>query len=290
MRKLWWFWLGIPLLLLAGGVAPAAGPAASRGSHAEPSAARPQAATEHWLRALRQTLEAGEYHVSWSAETGLPALPAAYQAPNRAQNVRSYFTPQGALLVSRSAAAPTWSVDLGLKAVGREGARVAAGPATIQSEANRVEYRRPGLREWYVNDPKGVQQGFVVDTAPAGGGDLVLGLDTGAALRQDTGGVLALDTQTGAPLLRYGDLQAYARDGRALSAALAAKDGALELRVVAQPADYPVTVKALATSASWTAEGDQAVAQFGVSVAAAGDVNGDGYADVRWARRPTTAA
>ncbi len=31
---------------------------------------------------------------------------------------------------------------------------------------------------------------------------------------------------------------------------------------------------------TWTAEGDQAGAGFGVSVATAGDVNGDGYADV----------
>jgi len=36
----------------------------------------------------------------------------------------------------------------------------------------------------------------------------------------------------------------------------------------------------LATSPAWTAEGDQSLAEFGVSVACAGDVNGDGYGDV----------
>src|SRR5207249_180283 len=36
----------------------------------------------------------------------------------------------------------------------------------------------------------------------------------------------------------------------------------------------------LATSAAWTAESNQASAQFGASVAAAGDVNGDGFGDV----------
>ena len=34
------------------------------------------------------------------------------------------------------------------------------------------------------------------------------------------------------------------------------------------------------TSAAWTAEGDQGEVNFGVSVASAGDVNGDGYSDV----------
>ena len=33
-------------------------------------------------------------------------------------------------------------------------------------------------------------------------------------------------------------------------------------------------------SAAWTAESDQASARFGISVATAGDVNGDGYSDV----------
>ncbi|HZM71465.1 MAG TPA: integrin alpha, partial [Candidatus Cryosericum sp.] len=36
----------------------------------------------------------------------------------------------------------------------------------------------------------------------------------------------------------------------------------------------------LALAPAWTAEGDQAVGQFGTSVATAGDANGDGYSDV----------
>ncbi len=43
---------------------------------------------------------------------------------------------------------------------------------------------------------------------------------------------------------------------------------------------YLGTASGLATSAAWTAESEQATAHFGSSVAGAGDVNGDGYADV----------
>ncbi|MDY7033305.1 MAG: integrin alpha [Thermodesulfobacteriota bacterium] len=43
---------------------------------------------------------------------------------------------------------------------------------------------------------------------------------------------------------------------------------------------YYGSVQGLSTAADWTAEGDQAEAEFGYSVCTAGDVNGDGYDDV----------
>jgi hypothetical protein len=43
---------------------------------------------------------------------------------------------------------------------------------------------------------------------------------------------------------------------------------------------YHSSASGLAAGSAWTAEGDQANALFGFSVATAGDVNGDGYADV----------
>jgi hypothetical protein len=43
---------------------------------------------------------------------------------------------------------------------------------------------------------------------------------------------------------------------------------------------YPLTIDPLMTSPAWTAEPNQANAVFGISVATAGDVNGDGYSDV----------
>src|ERR1051326_254089 len=43
---------------------------------------------------------------------------------------------------------------------------------------------------------------------------------------------------------------------------------------------YHGSATGLAASPAWTADGGQASAEFGVSVATAGDVNGDGYSDV----------
>ena len=36
-------------------------------------------------------------------------------------------------------------------------------------KANRVTYAHPGLSEWYVNGPLGLEQGFTIPRAPAAG-------------------------------------------------------------------------------------------------------------------------
>src|SRR5258706_5693746 len=40
------------------------------------------------------------------------------------------------------------------------------GSAEPRVRANRVEYQRESLTEWYVNGPMGLEQGFTIDKAP----------------------------------------------------------------------------------------------------------------------------
>ena len=52
------------------------------------------------------------------------------------------------------------------------------------SDGNRVEYRRTGLIEWYLNDERGLEHGFTLDAPPDGEGDLLvleMALDTDLA-------------------------------------------------------------------------------------------------------------
>ena len=45
-----------------------------------------------WWAAVQQEIQRSEYQITWQDETYLPDLEAAYQAPNRAHNLRTYFT------------------------------------------------------------------------------------------------------------------------------------------------------------------------------------------------------
>jgi len=91
-------------------------------------------------------------------------------------------------------------------------------------------------------------------------------------------------TPSGAPGLHYAQLKVTDARGETLPSWMEgfAGEGVRGIRLVvdARDAIYPITIDPLATSAAWTTKGDQANAQFGFSVATAGDVNGDGYSDV----------
>jgi hypothetical protein len=103
--------------------------------------------------------------------------------------------------------------------------------------------------------------------------------DLTPSLAED-GLAVELTTEDGMPVLRYGNLYVEDATGRRLPAHLAVRSSGISVLVDDSSAIYPIIVDPLLTSPGWTAEGNQAGAWFGWSVGTAGDVNGDGYADV----------
>ena len=219
----------------------------------------------------------------------------SYQAANSSQHFDTRFDAQGASIVS---AGMHWNLSVrewgygdsgcagGGSASGRENTTV-AGPFV---SANRVEYRRGALTEWYVNGPLGLQQGFTVAAPPARlresamprqarhGPDhapltLVLNLPAGGGHSQvdanRTG--LSLMTDKNEPALRYSGLTALDADGRRLPAWLETRRHDLLLRVDDTGARYPLVIDPFVQQAKLTAVDGAAYDYFGRAVALSSD-------------------
>ena len=261
----------------------------------------PPNASADWWSAVQEDIRQSEYLVTWQEHTYLADVDAAYQAPNRTQNLRTYFTGEGIHVIPRAfeGETPPWRWGLTLAGYGLAGRLQAAGePVQTVAEGNRIEYDYAfPITAWFVNAEHGLEHGFTITQPPiaslspdgegaaAEGEDLVLEMtftgDLVPSLVDDRTVEFAPSSDE---TLRYGELLVTDAGGRRLPARFSVSSDSVAIIVADAHAAYPIilgaTLTGLSTSADWTAEGNQADAQFGTSVGAAGDVNGDGYADL----------
>ena len=151
--------------------------------------------------------------------------------------------------------------------------------ARVKAEGDRVTYLRDAaLHEWFVNDRRGLEHGFTLEQAPAGGEDKEAPLEFDLAVRgnlrpeiSSQGAALRfVDGQRGT-VLTYSELKVWDAEGRNLPARFVAQSGGVRLLVEAGGARYPITVDPLAQQAYLKASNTEADDQFGGSVAVSGD-------------------
>src|SRR5215831_18714214 len=168
-----------------------------------------RAADGDWQARVQKELAAREYQAS---ENG-----AGLQAPNRAQDLRTYFDARGIRVHDRTAPGNPELLALTLSRVGRGDALTAVAPGEVAHDGARVEIRRTGLIEWYQNSDAGLEQGFTLAERRPGDGALVLELFVSGGRATRAGDAIRFETAASRQL-RYGELAAHDASGRSLAA------------------------------------------------------------------------
>ena len=237
--------------------------------------------SDAWGKILRQA-RASRYDLSRRAGAAGDAEDVVWVATHPGLNLEFEFDARGMRVQPRGAQQRAWNWGLQLVGFGAEAGLQLAGPASPHVEGNRVEYRRAGLREWYVHDRRGMEQGFTVESPPAGAPErmrieLAVSGTLTASLTSGGDGVTLRDAQ-GATALRYGGLHAFDAAGRDLPAWMELRENGenaphLALWVEIREAEFPVVIDPLITTqiAKLTASNASGGNEFGLSVSISGD-------------------
>lgn len=224
-------------------------------------------ATSDWS-GIRAAYEA-ERHAAHRQEDG------TLTAPNPGQKWHTEFDGKG-FTVSPDHGQWTWGLEL--TACG--GQPIPSASSTITHEGGKISCQRDThLTEWFINDSRGLEQGWTIQSKSAGASPASTNLTLTLALRGNLKARISADpssvsflTQSGTNALSYSGLKAWDADGKNLAARFedAGKDTIL-IVVDDRNARYPITIDPLAQQAYLKAGNTDPDDFFGTSVAVSGD-------------------
>jgi hypothetical protein len=206
------------------------------------------------------------------AQYGMHATADGYTAQNAANHLAAHYTSEGVEIRSQN---DNWGLEFQGWGYGEHTSNRSKAAVAPVVNANRIEYRRGTLTEWYVNGPLGIEQGFTISKPPAALPDskhdeldIELGLQGSLSATIQSGRhALALRNQKGVETLRYGPLLVYDASGRELESWIEVQDGSLRLRVNTAGARYPIIVDPWVQTAQLTNSLGAAGDDLGYSVA-----------------------
>jgi hypothetical protein len=270
----------------------------------------PAAVDQAWLARIRNEIRNSQYEIIPPVTSEPGSASNGWRATNWTHGYQIAFTPDRVRLTSSSTAENNWQWGLSFERYGRGDRIMSVESPTLSTRGNRLNYDRGEIIEWYINDRRGLEQGFTLLSPPSLGVDsaectgaisesrwpathrkdcrpIFLDLIVSGSLSPSPSavpGVVEFVTPDNRPVVRYSGLKVVDGSGRALPSRMELIHDScrqiIRVQVDDRGAVYPVTVDPVATNPDWMARGFQPGALFGNSVATAGDVNGDGFSDV----------
>jgi hypothetical protein len=227
---------------------------------------------------------AGLSAADWSGiraarETGrhvVRAVDCGFEADNPGQHWATRFDGRGFSLQPRSGG---WTFGLELQRYGFPGTECAvARPEHVNAHGQRVVYDwDSNLKEWWINDRRGLEHGYTVARRPSrcDGGPLTFTLALRGDLRahvQDDGRGLNISDTDGQRILTYAGLTVLDAEGRELPARLELVGAStLRIRIDERDACYPLTIDPILQQAYLKASNTDASDRFGWQVSVSGD-------------------
>lgn len=233
------------------------------------------------LESIKTAITRSEYFIRWQNTA------AAYQSPNRENNLDATYTGQKMTVVP-GGSNPDWSFGLMIQNITADGRQIGClvkDPLVSLSD-NTIRFNHNGkFTVEYVNSEQGVRQNFIVQQPASEAGKISVELDVSEGWTAEKHSNTSLLFKHGHQQLSYNGLAVWDAKGNCLPAYFSLADDRIRIEVDVHNAVYPVTIDPLLANstpqnANAFLQSNRPEAMLGWSVSGAGDLNNDGYDDV----------
>lgn len=236
-----------------------------------------------WYTNVTHAIRESEYEIKPAEDNHV------FDSPNRQQNLRTTYTADKFIL--KPGEKDDWKLQLTLKGIysGKKKIYSPQKDAIAVTEKNKIQFNHNNkFSVEYINSKEGVRQNFIIQKKPADPCSKItvqLSTNKGWYINKVHDRELHFAKLQGHELskkINYNSLKAWDATNKELAAkfVINKNHSAFEIEVNSADAVYPVTIDPLSTTPAMTLTGSNAGDLFGLSVASAGDINGDGYSDV----------